>query len=150
MERDEFLKTLGISFAMVCAGTCLQSCGKGDDDDTGTPNPNPGSGGNTASVDVSTMATIGSQTKANGVLFIRTAATNVAASFLATEALCPHQGGNLDWQPANSRIRCDLHFATYSSAGTVTGQPQGTSGSTRNLKIYPVTISGTTITATKT
>ncbi|HEX8378409.1 MAG TPA: Rieske 2Fe-2S domain-containing protein [Pedobacter sp.] len=152
MERDEFLKTLGISLAMVCAGTCLQSCGKGDDD-TGTPTPpggGGGGGGNTASVDVSSMATIGSQTKANGVLFIRTAATNVTASFIATEALCPHQGGNLEWQPANSRIRCDLHFATYSSAGTVTGQPQGTSGGTRDLRIYPVTVSGNTITATKT
>jgi Rieske Fe-S protein len=150
MERDEFLKTLGISLAMVCAGTCLQSCGKGDDD-TGTPTPpggGGGGGGNTASVDVSSMTTIGSQTRANGVLFIRTAATNVTASFIATEASCPHQGSELNWQQANNRIQCTNHFAVFNTSGTVISQP--TNGdTTRNLRIYPVTIVGTTITATK-
>jgi nitrite reductase/ring-hydroxylating ferredoxin subunit len=150
MERDEFLKSLGISLAMVCAGTCFQSCGKSDGDDTGTPNQNPGGGGssNTASVDVSTMANIGNQTRVNGVLFIRTAATNVAGSFIATEALCPHAAGNLNWQPNNNRIQCDNHFATFNATGTVTGQPVG-GGSVRDLRIFPVTINGTTLTATK-
>ncbi len=152
MERDEFLKSLGISLAMVCAGTCLQSCGKGDDD-TGTPNPGQGGGGggggssNTVSVDVSTMAAIGNQTKANGVLFIRMAAANVAASFVATEAICPHQGGGLNWQSGNSQIQCDNHFSTYNIAGAVTGQPTD-GGSTRNLKIYTLALTGTRLTAT--
>ena len=150
MERDEFLKTLGISFAMVCAGTCFQSCGKGDGDDTGTPSPGPGGGGgsNTASVDVSTLAAIGSQTRVNGVLFIRTAAANAPASFIATEATCPHQGGTLNWQSGNNRIQCDTHQATFSSSGTVTGQPAG-GGNVRNLTIYPVSLTGTILTATK-
>ena len=149
MEREEFLKSLGISLAMVCAGTCLSSCGKGDGDDTGTPNPNPGGGGsNTASVDVSTMAAVGNQTRINGVLFIRMATPNEAASFVATEAICPHQGGTLNWQQSNSRIQCDSHQATYTSAGAVTGQPVG-GGSTRALKIYTITLSGTTLTVTK-
>lgn len=152
MERDEFLKKLGISLAVVCAGTCLQSCGSGDGAEAATPDPTPGTGGggngNTASVEVATMAAVGSQIKANGVLFIRTAEANVAASFIATEAICPHQGGNLDWQQSNNRIRCDNHFATFNTTGAVTGQP--TSGGTvRALRIYPITISGTMLTATK-
>lgn len=149
MERDEFLKTLGISFAMVCAGTCLHSCGKGSPDETGSPNPPGGGGGgsNTASVNISTMANVGSQQTVNGVLFIRMASANAASSFVATEAICPHQGGTLTWQ--QDKIICGNHAATYSSTGAVTGQPND-GGQTRALKIYPVTLTGTTLTATKT
>lgn len=149
MERDEFLKTLGISFAMVCAGSCLQSCGKGGDD-TGTPGSPPGGGGgggNTASVDISTMASVGSQQTVNGVLFIRMDAANSASSFVATEAVCPHQGGTLTWQ--QNKIVCGTHASTYSSTGAVTAQPND-GGQTRALKIYVVTLTGSTLTATKT
>ncbi|MGV3509962.1 MAG: Rieske (2Fe-2S) protein, partial [Sphingobacteriaceae bacterium] len=151
MERDEFLKTLGISFAMVCAGTCLHSCGKGSPDETGSPGkpPGGGGGGNTATADISGMSSIGSQQTVNGVLFIRMASANAASSFVATEAICPHEGGTLTWQQNNSQIICGNHASTYSSSGSVTGQPVG-GGTTRALKIYPVTLTGTTLTATKT
>ncbi len=146
MERDEFLKTLGISFALACTGTCFQACSKsGDDDDTGTPN----SGSNTVNVDISTMGSVGSQTTVNGVLFFRIASENTASSFVATESACPHQGNPLTWQQNNNRIFCSLHSSTYTSAGAVTNQPVG-GGSTRALKIYSVTLAGTTLTATKT
>lgn len=152
MERDEFLKSLGISFAMACTGVCFQSCGKSDDPGTpgGSPGPGPGggSGGNTASVDISTMAAVGSQTTNNDVLFFRIAAGNIAASFVATQALCPHQSGTLSWQAANNQIQCGRHQATYTSSGAVTGQPVG-GGTTSALAVYPVTLTGTTITATK-
>ncbi|MEJ6980824.1 Rieske 2Fe-2S domain-containing protein [Pedobacter sp. P351] len=154
MERDEFLKSLGIGLAMVCTGTCLQSCGKGGSDDTGTPGNPPGGGGgggggNTASVDISSMTAVGSQNTVNGVLFIRMDAANAASSFVATEAVCPHEQGVLTWQHNNSRIICGNHQSTYSSTGAVTGQPVG-GGTTRALKIYTVSLTGTTLTATKT
>lgn len=146
MERDEFLKTLGISFAMVCAGSCFQSCGKKGGDDTGEPNP--GTGSNKVSVDISTMASVGSQKVLSGVLFFRLASESSASSFVATEAICPHEGGNLAWQPNNTRIQCDNHLATFSNLGAVLSGPVG-GGSVRALKIYPVTLTGTTLTATK-
>ena len=152
MERDEFLKSLGIGLAMVCTGTCLQSCGKGGSDDTGTPGNPPGGGGgggNTASVDISTMTAVGSQKTVNGVLFIRMDSANAVSSFVATEAICPHQGGTLTWQQNNNRIICDTHASTYNSTGAVTGQPSD-GGTTRALRIYTVTLTGTTLTATKT
>lgn len=144
MERDEFLKTLGISFALACTGSCFQACSKGGDDETGTPNP----GSSTVNVDISTMASVGAQTIANGVLFFRIAAENTASSFVATQSACPHQGNQLTWQQNNNRIFCGLHSSTYTSAGAVINQPSD-GGSTRALKVYPVTLTGTTLTATK-
>ena len=147
MERDQFLKTLGISLAMVCAGTCLHSCGKKGGEDG--PDTDPGTGGNKVSIDISSMAALGSQKTSGGVLFFRIAQENQASSFVATEAFCPHQGGDLAWQQTSNKIQCSLHAATYTSAGAVTSQPVGSSGNTRALKIYTVTLTGTTLTATK-
>nr|MBC7613374.1 Rieske (2Fe-2S) protein [Pseudopedobacter sp.] len=151
MERQEFLKTLGISFAVACAGSCLSACGsKGD---TGKPNPTPtpggGGTGNTVSISISSkLANIGDQTTMNGVLFFRIATGNTSSSFVATEALCPHQGGNLVWLNNQTKIQCQLHQSEYTTSGAVTQGPQNSSGSTRPLKIYATTISGDTITAT--
>lgn len=159
MERDEFIKSLGFGMALVCAGSCLSACGgKGNDpkpDDKPNPNPgggnpNPGGGGgNTASVNLSNqLMAIGDQVITGGVLFFRIAAGNTASSFVATESVCPHQGGGLVWKQGISKVQCQLHFSEYAANGSVTQQPQGTTGSTRTLKIYSTAISGTTLTAT--
>jgi Rieske Fe-S protein len=153
MEREEFIKSLGLGLALICTGSCMSGCGgKGD---TGTPDPGPnppgggGGGGNTASVNLSTqLMAIGDQATANGVLFFRIAAGNVPASFVATESICPHQGGSLVWKQAQSRIQCQTHFSEYGSNGGVLQQPQNTTGTTRTLKIYSTAVSGTTLTAT--
>lgn len=154
MERHEFLKSLGLGMVAICAGSCLSACGgKGD---TGTPNTNPGQGtgggvtpGNKVSVDFTTsLANVGDQARLNGVLFFRIAAGNTTSSFVATEALCPHQNGNLIWLNSQNKIQCQLHQAEYTATGAVTQGPQNSSGSTRTLKIYNTVISGNMITAT--
>ncbi|MBE7175384.1 MAG: Rieske (2Fe-2S) protein [Mucilaginibacter polytrichastri] len=148
MERNEFLKSLGVGMAWVCAGTCLQACG-GSKSNNPTPDPDPvGGGGTSVNVDLSNrLANVGDQFSSSGVLFIRTAEGNTAASFVATEAVCPHQGGDLLWLKSQNMIQCQLHFAEYKSDGTVIQGPQNTSGNTRKLKIYPVTVNGSTLTA---
>jgi cytochrome b6-f complex iron-sulfur subunit len=151
MERQEFLKTLGISFAVACAGSCLASCGGKD---TSTPgntippvtNPPPTTG-NTATASLSNLTTIGSSTKVGAVLFFRIATGNTPSSFVATEAICPHQAGNLNWVQSDNRIICDLHASTYQQNGTVISQPVG-GGSTRALKIYSTTVNTTSVVAT--
>jgi Rieske Fe-S protein len=153
MERDEFIKSLGLGVALLCTGSCMTGCGKGggaDTPDPGNTNPPPGGGGSsTATVDLSTqLMAIGDQATANGVLFFRVAAGNAPASFVATESVCPHQGGSLMWKQASSRIQCQLHSSEYSTAGAVLQGPQNSSGSTRALKIYTTAISGTKLTAT--
>lgn len=150
MERDEFIKSLGLGLALVCTGTCFQACKKGGDDDTGEPDPNPpggGGGGNKPSIDISTKITnVGDSAVVNGVLFIRIAAGNQVSSFAATESICPHQGGNLIWKSSEQRIQCQTHFSEYNSSGAVLSGPQD-GGSTRALKIYALTLNGSTLTA---
>lgn len=153
MEREEFIKSLGLGLALLCTGSCISGCGgKGD---TGTPNPGtnpPGGGGgnnNTATIDLATQLTaIGDQLTTNGVLFFRTAAGNTTTAIVATESVCPHQGGSLVWKAANNRIQCQLHFSEYSTNGAILQGPQNSTGSTRTLKIYNTTLSGTKLTAT--
>jgi Rieske Fe-S protein len=153
MERQEFLKSLGLGFFAVCAGSCLSACG--GKDETGTPAPSPGPGtppiavGNKVTVNMSTMPNVGDSTKLNGVLFFRMTAGTTAASFVATEAICPHQGGNLDWIQNQSLIQCNLHQAQFTSSGAVTRGPQNSSGSVRALKIYALVVeNNTSLTAT--
>ena len=150
MERDDFIKSLGFGLALVCSGSCFQACGgKGD---TGTPDPTPnppGGGGNTASVNLaSQLLAVGDQATANGVLFFRIAAGNTSSSFVATEALCPHQQGALVWKQNLNKIQCQLHASEYSTSGAVLQGPQNTTGTTRTLKIYATVISNNTLTAT--
>ncbi|WP_276088205.1 Rieske (2Fe-2S) protein [Pedobacter sp. JY14-1] len=157
MERDEFLRSLGFGLAMVCTGSCFSGCGKGSDGPEKPANNPPPSGGgnnggnnNTVSVDLSTqLKAIGDQVVSSGVLFFRIAAGDTAASFVATEAICPHQGGSLVWKQNISRVQCQLHQSEYSTTGSVLQGPQGTSGTTRALKVYSTAVTGTTLTATK-
>ncbi|OAQ41866.1 hypothetical protein A5893_01745 [Pedobacter psychrophilus] len=151
MERQEFLKTLGISFAAVCAGSCLASCGSKDTSTPSNPNPPvtnpPVATGSTVSANLSSLATVGASTKVSNVLFFRIASGDTASSFVATEAICPHQAGNLNWFQNQNLIICDLHASQYQQNGTVVSQPQG-GGSTRTLKIYSTTVTSTSVIAT--
>lgn len=149
MERNEFIKTLGLGVALVCTGSCFSACGSKKDD----PSPSPGGSGGpapgtTASVNLaSQLLTVGSFATVNGVLFVRLAAGDVTSSFTATQATCPHQGGALNWITASNLIQCALHSAQYSATGSVIRQPND-GGSTSALKTYPLSISGSTLTAT--
>ena len=152
MERQEFLKTLGISFATVCAGACLASCGGGDD--TSTPNnttppptTNPPTTGNTVTANLSSLSAVGSSTTISNVLFFRIAAADVPASFVAVQAQCTHQGGSLNWQQNQDLIRCSLHSASFEKNGTPISQPIG-GGSVTPLRVYSTTVNSTSVIAT--
>ena len=149
MERDEFIKSLGLGVAMVCTGACFSACGKKSD----SPEPGKSNGGGvpsgtTASVDLSTqLLTVGASITVNSILFIRTATANVSASFVATQAVCPHQGGALSFIQASNYIQCGLHSSRYTTSGSILAQPND-GGTTSALKVYPLTVSGNTLTAT--
>lgn len=129
----------------------LSACSSGDDGtDSGGSNGggNNGGGSNNVSIDVSLIPNIGDQTTRNGVLFIRIASGNTASSFVATESLCPHQGGQLVFKSGENLIECQLHFAQYELDGDTIQGPQGTTGNTRDLRLYATSVSGSTLTAT--
>lgn len=149
MERNEFIKSLGLGVAMVCTGACFSACGKKSD----APEPNQSNGGGvasgtTASVDLSTqLLTVGASVTVNSILFIRTATGNTSTSFVATQAVCPHQGGALTFIQDSNYIQCGLHSSRYTTSGSVLAQPIG-GGTTSALKVYPLTVSGNKLTAT--
>ncbi|KQM66339.1 Rieske [Pedobacter sp. Leaf216] len=149
MERNEFIKSLGLGVAMVCTGACFSACGKKSD----SPEPDKPNGGGipsgtSAKVDLSTqLLTIGASMVVNSILFIRTAAGNTASSFVATQAACPHQGGALSFIQASNYIQCGLHSSRYTTSGSILAQPSD-GGTTSALKIYPITIAGNILTAT--
>ncbi len=145
MKRGEFI-VKGVLLA--CSGACVMSACSSSDDG-GTSNNPPGNGGPaTVAVSLSNLAQVGDQISSNGVLFFRIGEGNTSADFVATESVCPHQGGQLVWQEDQGYIECQLHFARYEDDGDVIRGPQGASGSTRDLRVYSTNISGNTITAT--
>jgi len=148
MERNEFIKSLGLGVALVCTGSCLTGCGSKGNDPTPSPGGPGGTAGTKVNVDLGTqLLTVGSFLTSGSVLFIRTAAGNTTTSFVATQASCPHQGGSLNWIQADNLIRCSLHSAQYSGSGSIISQPVG-GGSTSALKVYALVVAGTTLTAT--
>lgn len=146
MERQEFLKTLGISFAAVCAGSCLSACGK-DGDNTPNNGTTPPPTGTFVSANLSDLTTVGSFKVVNSVLFFRMAMGNTPASFGATQATCPHQSAALVWKQTENLIQCTRHSAKYSTSGEILAQPSD-GGMTSKLSVYPITaVSETTVTA---
>ncbi|CAN5334102.1 hypothetical protein BH23BAC2_BH23BAC2_24620 [soil metagenome] len=149
MKRDEFLNTISRGLILVCAGSCAVACSSGDDGVVApSPVTPPPSSGTKVSVALSRMPNVGDQVSSNGVLFFRISAGTTASSFIATEAVCPHQGGALVWRAADDRIQCQLHFAEYSTSGAVLQGPQNSSGGTRMLKVYNKVIEGGNLVAT--
>ncbi|MDR5589265.1 Rieske (2Fe-2S) protein [Christiangramia sp. SM2212] len=152
MKRGEFL-VKGVLLA--CSGACaLTACSTGDDGGGGMVTPPVGGNGgggssSTVSVELSSLASVGDQITKEGVLFFRIGFGNSNSDFVATEAVCPHQGGQLIWVEDQGYIECQLHFARYENDGDTIRGPQNASGNTRDLKIYSTSISGGTITATK-
>ncbi len=149
MKRDEFINTISRGLILVCAGSCVVACSSSDDGGGTTPPPNPPpTSGTKVSVALSRMPNVGDYVTSGGVLFFRIATGNTANSFVATESICPHQGGALIWKATADRIQCQLHFSEYDTNGAVLQGPQGSSGSTRALKIYSKVIDGSNLVAT--
>lgn len=150
MKRGEFISSVGKGVILVCSGSCmLAGCSSGDDGG-GNPDP-PGNGGNgstTVSVSLSSLSNVGDQTTRSGVLFFRISEGDTAASFVATEAICPHQGGDLVWVENEGYIECQLHFSRYEPDGDTIRGPQGEPGTTRDLEVYPLSISNGNLVAT--
>ena len=140
MERNEFIKSLGLGFALACTGSCLTACGGKEDE--ATP---PTETGTKVSIDLSQLSTVGVGVTSGNVKFFRIATGDTPASFLAIQEKCPHQGGALNW--VNNQIQCAWHRAQFNINGAVVAQPNG-GGSVSALKVYPVAINGTTLTAT--
>ncbi|TAF46374.1 MAG: Rieske (2Fe-2S) protein [Sphingobacteriales bacterium] len=135
MERQEFLKTLGISFATVCAGSCINACSKKNEE---TPQPLPPAGIK-ATLNLSDIPNIGQKKIESGIAFFRIAAGDTATSFIATQAFCSHADGELLWKAKDNLIQCQFHFAEFDKNGANTRLPQS-GGNAPNLKTYAINV----------
>jgi cytochrome b6-f complex iron-sulfur subunit len=140
MQRREFLGSLTGPVAAVCAvclGACSKSGGSGSNNGTSTASAN-------FTIDLGTqLLSVGSSVAANGVLIARLASGNSPSSFVAVQQACTHQGTNINYVSSNQTFLCPNHGAIFNSAGSNTGGQ-----STSPLKVYSVTISGSTMTVT--
>ncbi|UKJ08786.1 ubiquinol-cytochrome c reductase iron-sulfur subunit [Solitalea lacus] len=148
MKRNEFLAKLGIGAALVCTGSLMEACGGGGDD----PAPSSG-GGNTSAVNFNLnvdadLPNVGSSKTRQGIIVVRTATALAASSFVALEAVCPHEHGTIFYDQTNNRLECSLHSSRYSLSGSVINGPVGASGSTRALHLYNITLTENTLTIT--
>lgn len=146
MKRTEFLNTLGIGLAVACTG-CLASCGKGGEANPGggvvIPPPVPPAGVN-FNMDLNNdIKAVGDSKTTSGVIVVRLAPSNVAASFTAVQVACSHEGTSIAFNNNQGNFVCPNHGSVFNNAGVVTMGP-----ATTNLKKYTIAISGTTLTVT--
>ncbi|NDA61140.1 MAG: hypothetical protein EBX50_03755 [Chitinophagia bacterium] len=67
----------------------------------------------------------------------------LAGSFVAVQESCPHQGVSIAFFANSSTFICPSHGAVFNTAGSNIGGQQ-----TGALKVYAISISGSTLTVT--
>ena len=139
MERRDFLHDISQATVAICAGTLLAACSKSSDNNV----PAPPGGGNalvTANLN-SELTSVGSSKISGSVIVIRTAAGNVAASFVALSLICTHQGCTVNYDSAASGFKCPCHGSEYNISGAVTQGPAPSA-----LSKYTVKVTNNTLT----
>ena len=142
MEREEFLKKLGIGTLAACMGCSMVSCSKkGDAGPAGDGSPAPGSGTVLTADLGSSLTNIGDSKTAGGVIVVRIATGNTTSSFTAVQVACTHEGTAINYNQSAGFFICPLHDSHFSKTGAVLQGP-----ATISLKSYTVNITGTTLT----
>lgn len=135
MERREFLGSLTGPVAAVCA-ICMGACSKSSGSSS-TPAPAAN-----FTIDLSSnLLAVGSSIVQGGVIVVRLATGNTSSSFTAVQVACTHEGTSINWNASKNNFLCPNHGSTFSTNGAVTLGPAAS-----NLKVYNVSISGTTMT----
>ena len=144
MERREFLTNVTITIAGTCA-VCLGACSKGSSGGYGGGGGGGGGGGTVNfNVDLnSNLLTVGATHVQSGVIVVRIANGNDAASFTAVQVNCTHENFHITFNTGGNIFICPNHGSQFSVNGTVLNGP-----ATTNLRRYNVAVNGTTLTVT--
>jgi len=139
MKRGEFLSTIAGPVSLACVACLASACSK---EESGAPaamnTPSPSNG---FSVNLDTeLKSVNNFVAKNGIIVIRTASGNSAASFLAFSSVCPHAGATVEYNSGTSSFLCAAHGSTFSSEGALIQGP-----ATRGLTKLDIEISGTTL-----
>lgn len=116
MDRNEFLRLIGVGAGAMVIGSCLQSCKK----ETAAPA--------FLTVDFtldlslpaySTLNTNGGYLITQKVIVART----LTGGYIAVAAACTHQGTNVQYQASSHRFHCPNHGADFGESGSVQSGP---------------------------
>ncbi|MEI8110912.1 MAG: Rieske 2Fe-2S domain-containing protein [Chitinophagia bacterium] len=143
MERRQFLEKVTAPVTIACLSCMGMGCSKSANNSNNTNSTTPPSNVNITINLNSQLTTVGSSVAQNGVIVVRLASTNVAGSFVAVQESCPHQGVSIAFFANSSTFICPSHGAVFNTAGSNIGGQQ-----TGALKVYAISISGSTLTVT--
>jgi len=139
MERRAFIGSLTGPVVAACA-VCMAACSKSAGGSSGSVTAVSAN----FTIDLSTqLLTVGSSVAVSGVLVARLAAGNATSSFVAVQQACTHEGTSINYVSTNQTFLCPNHGALFNTAGANIGGQ-----STSALKVYALTISGSTLTIT--
>lgn len=139
MNREEFLNKLSGGLAATCVACLAAACSK---DEPVTPGNGPIVPTSGLTVNLATeIRNVNEFIAKSGVIVIRTATGNTAASFLAFSSSCPHAGATVEYNSSTSTFFCAAHGSAFSANGALVQGP-----ATRGLTKLSVDITGTTLT----
>jgi Rieske Fe-S protein len=93
-------------------------------------------------VNLSTQITaVGDYVSDKGIIVVRTATGNVAASFIAFNNECPHRGNTVTFVKTNNTFNCSLHGSNFNGDGTLKNGPATTGLIKKNLQVTGTTLS---------
>jgi cytochrome b6-f complex iron-sulfur subunit len=127
MERSEFLKILGTSTLVACAGCSMNSCAEESVD------PNVDFTLDLTSSENSALLNTGGSLARQGVIIARISSTE----FVALRRACTHEGTDVNYQSTKQNFRCPNHGSEFSKTGAVQIGP-----ATRPLKQYNTELTG--------
>lgn len=131
MNREEFLKQLGIAALVTCSGSALFSCSQND--------PAPSYVDFTLDLTTgqnSALNTVGGSVSANGVIVARLSTTE----FVALSRSCTHEGTGVNYRSNQKDFYCPNHGARFSTTGAVLQGPAKTS-----LRRYNTELTGSSL-----
>lgn len=132
MNREEFLKQLGVAALLTCTGNVMFGCSSQSD-------PAPANADFTldlSSSQYSTLNTVGGSVAANGIIIARLSTTE----FVALSRACTHEGTAVNYRSSQKDFLCPNHGARFSTTGSVLQGPANSS-----LRKYNTTLTGTSL-----
>ena len=114
MERSKFLKYMGTSTLLVCAGCHLVSCGSDDD-----PIPAVDFTLDLSLTANSALLTVGGSLSKDGVLVAKVS----SSEFTAVRQACTHQGTNVNYRSTPQDFLCPNHGSVFDKNGAVKNGP---------------------------
>ena len=140
MERRKFFRNLAVGGSLLLTAPMVFNSCSSDDGTGNNNNNNNNNGGITVDLNSSEFAdlkTVGGYAYKGDIIIIRSTDT----VYLALTKICTHSGCTVTYNSAAKEIPCPCHGSKFATTGAVITGPAASP-----LKVYTVTVSGSTLT----